>query len=291
MFAEFKVTKWTRTFPHGAPQDDWRWRDITDAGPFKSTFNGPHDLDGGLQCSLCGTWHRYVHHLVHERVPGICLLVGSDCAAWLTGGLNCYLIEEEFKRSERRRRREAEEEAQRRVEEMRREAERLEREAHRAQCEAERVKRAAEAQAARVAEEQARRDAEALRTQEVEAAEEARRQWWRDNSGDVSRRCLAQLEGLEPGWCGIGCETWQRCENQNHFRRMIDFGLFTVNMTLYLSKWRPGHYRYILNVPGATIRAQHDYKTAQIAARGAFHGLQEFLANPVRLRSPFEQAG
>ena len=53
--------------PLGCPQMGWLWTATFDFGPFKSEFNGKHDLPGGKYCPLCSTKYRYGHLLVHSE--------------------------------------------------------------------------------------------------------------------------------------------------------------------------------------------------------------------------------
>ncbi len=105
-----KSRRWI--LPNGLPQLGWWWEVIFDFGPYKSEYNGKHDLDGGDQCQICHTWHRYGHLLRHTQWPSP-ILVGSTCAAmfgdtdptWLEKKLallvqerQARLLREEFER-------------------------------------------------------------------------------------------------------------------------------------------------------------------------------------------------
>ena len=129
-----KSRRWN--LPGGFPQLGWEWEAVFDFGPYKSQYNGKHDLPGGRQCAICHTWHRYGHLIVHpvwkERTP----IVGPECAVLLSD-LDPKWAEkklaEEVKRLAAKR---LQEDMQRQAEErMRRQAEvaRLEREARAAQ--------------------------------------------------------------------------------------------------------------------------------------------------------------
>lgn len=78
-----KSRRWC-SLPHGCPQTGFRWEVVFDFGPYKSTYNGPHDLPGGTQCDICHTWCRYGHFLVHPAWKAAELVVGRDCAVLLS---------------------------------------------------------------------------------------------------------------------------------------------------------------------------------------------------------------
>ena len=78
-----KSRRWC-SLPHGCPQTGFRWEVVFDFGPYKSTYNGPHDLPGGTQCDICHTWCRYGHFLVHPAWKAAELVVGRDCAILLS---------------------------------------------------------------------------------------------------------------------------------------------------------------------------------------------------------------
>ncbi len=274
MTTALKSRKWLHTFPPGASQDGWRWFDIRDAGPYKSTFNGPHDLPGGARCDLCGTWHRYVHYLRHKDVPGVVLKVGSDCATYLTGGLNCYLIEEEFIRSQERWERD--------------EAARKRREAE----EAARQQRAAEERLRQAAEIAACLQQEKEERQQREAAMAVARQRQSERAETAARECLAHLEELRASWC----DEWLPCRtNPEHFKKKISFGLFEVDATLFQSQRRPGYYRFVLNAPEETIWAKRDYPHPAQAARALYDALYDYvetmhLTHPASLQGYMDRA-
>ena len=54
-----------------------------DFGPFKSEFNGKHDLPGSKFCPLCSTKYRYGHLLVHSEWKNP-LLIGPEYAEMLS---------------------------------------------------------------------------------------------------------------------------------------------------------------------------------------------------------------
>jgi hypothetical protein len=93
-----KSRRWI--LPNGLPQLSWLFEVIFDFGQYKSEWNGKHDLDGGDQCQICHTWHRYGHLLRHSEWPTP-ILVGSTCAtmfgdtdpAWLESKL-ALLVQE-----------------------------------------------------------------------------------------------------------------------------------------------------------------------------------------------------
>lgn len=76
-----KSRRWI--LPTGFPQVGWWWEAAFDFGPFKSEFNGPHDLDGGRLCDLCHTWIRYGHLLLHPQWDQY-VIVGQTCSILLS---------------------------------------------------------------------------------------------------------------------------------------------------------------------------------------------------------------
>ena len=68
----------------GFPQLGHLWEAVFDFGPYKSTYNGKHDLDGGRQCDLCHTWCRFGHLLTHPDWPHGPVIVGRTCAILLS---------------------------------------------------------------------------------------------------------------------------------------------------------------------------------------------------------------
>jgi hypothetical protein len=68
----------------GFPQLGHVWEAVFDFGPYKSTYNGKHDLDGGRQCDLCHTWCRFGHLLTHPDWPHGPVIVGRTCAILLS---------------------------------------------------------------------------------------------------------------------------------------------------------------------------------------------------------------
>lgn len=75
-----KSRRWM--LPQGFPQLGHTWEAIIDFGPFKSEWNGKHDLPGGTKCFICHTWCRYGHVLLHSEWD-VEIIVGCDCAAML----------------------------------------------------------------------------------------------------------------------------------------------------------------------------------------------------------------
>lgn len=78
-----KSRRWC-SLPAGCPQVAWKWEVVFDFGPYKSTYNGPHDLPGGVQCDICHTWCRYGHLLVQPTWKLEQPLVGRECAILLS---------------------------------------------------------------------------------------------------------------------------------------------------------------------------------------------------------------
>ncbi len=95
-----KFKKLKSTYPFGVDPNLWVYRESNDKGSYKSSFNGPNDLDGGAQCDFCNTWHRYEHICVHPDLPGEEKKLGPDCA-WALTGTNCYQIERAIQRYNR----------------------------------------------------------------------------------------------------------------------------------------------------------------------------------------------
>jgi len=77
-----KSRRWS--LEYGFPQMEWYWRAAFDFGPFKSSYTGKHDLDGGRLCDLCHTWIRFGHLLTHANWPHGHVIVGKTCALLLS---------------------------------------------------------------------------------------------------------------------------------------------------------------------------------------------------------------
>ena len=88
-----KMAHFLRDHP-GFPQSNWLWHEIIDEGKYKSSFTGKHDLPGGLQCTICETWHRLSHVISHPEWPGK-LRVGQICAT-LLAAVDAKGLEKEF---------------------------------------------------------------------------------------------------------------------------------------------------------------------------------------------------
>lgn len=76
------------------PQSRWLWEGIEDEGSYKSEACGVNDLDGGAQCDLCQTWHRYGHLISHPDWPSK-YRVGQICATVLAG-VDAFKLQREF---------------------------------------------------------------------------------------------------------------------------------------------------------------------------------------------------
>jgi hypothetical protein len=113
-----KTPKWGKTVTENPdfPQTGWDWLEMADRGQFKSEFSGPHDMDGGEECDVCETRHRYSHHIRHARWPYE-YWVGKNCAI-LLAAVDAEEIEKDYikrKLREARAAKRAEEEVQRRA--------------------------------------------------------------------------------------------------------------------------------------------------------------------------------
>ncbi len=77
-----KSRRWQ--LPLDFPQLGWEWLAAFDFGPYKSTYNGKRDLDGGRLCDLCHTWIRYGHLLQHSDWKHGTIIVGRRCSILLS---------------------------------------------------------------------------------------------------------------------------------------------------------------------------------------------------------------
>jgi hypothetical protein len=250
---DLKSPKWLSAISAGFPQESWKWEKILDAGPYKSDYNGPHDLPGGRQCDLCHTWHRYVHVIEHPDWP-VSYMVGSTCAS-LLAQVDADELERQFIKeqvaAERARSLALKEQKQRDAEED------------------QKWLAAYKAQVKREEEEQACRD-------------ELERKW---SAWSLTKPAYQRfIEALAETWSS----DWLPCQNKHHFAKMFSAPPRLDASVVLVRPKGSDRYKFVIHCPaGTSLFSQRSYGSAREAGYAAYPTFRRIMLDFLETRAGF----
>jgi hypothetical protein len=249
------------------------WEAVMDRGPFKSEYNGKHDLDGGQQCDICHTWHRYAHILSHQDWDTF-TIVGGKCSAMLSD------VDPKW----------AEKKLANAI--IKAERERLER-----VIKEEREKQEAREIAASMIRGFSSRVEVPQRIEQYQTAHTPPRKLATSTVRDcgIIREITKALDDWRSDWQKGWIPTRA---NPNHFKKEVACKYFQCNCVLFLNN---GRYKFVLHMPKSSeIFSDRGYATAADAAAAAYNNMRShimslalagdsyFVLNRERTRSGYE---